>query len=188
MDELDDDRDPEDREAIEGDDEIGPLLRRLRGDLSLRDVTRRTGISSSYLFPNRAGVAGKPGSNMIGKLAALYNVDEQELMKRAGRVGQPDPYGGEAMEIERAYQYVLADPVFRVGTRPDGPITLKNQAVHRRDVRAIRQQEAAGMNRTREDFCRLLLDDSPREALDPERLAARSCATSTSPPAPRWSR
>ena len=29
------------------------------------------------------------------------------------------------------------------------------------------------MNRTREDFCRRLLDDSPREALDPERLAAR---------------
>ena len=49
MDELDDDRDLEDRETIEGDDEIGPLLRRLRGDLSLRDVTRRTGISSSYL-------------------------------------------------------------------------------------------------------------------------------------------
>ena len=29
------------------------------------------------------------------------------------------------------------------------------------------------MNRTREDFCRLLLEDSPQEALDPERLAAR---------------
>ena len=29
------------------------------------------------------------------------------------------------------------------------------------------------MNRTREDFCRRLLDDSPHEALDPERLAAR---------------
>ena len=29
------------------------------------------------------------------------------------------------------------------------------------------------MNRMREDFCRGLLDDSPREALDPERLAAR---------------
>ena len=28
------------------------------------------------------------------------------------------------------------------------------------------------MNRTREDFCRLLLDEDPREALDPERLAA----------------
>ena len=29
------------------------------------------------------------------------------------------------------------------------------------------------MNRTREDFCRGLLDESPHEALDPERLAAR---------------
>ena len=29
------------------------------------------------------------------------------------------------------------------------------------------------MNRTREDFCRRLLDESPPEALDPERLAAR---------------
>ena len=172
MDELDDDRDLEDREAIEGDDEIGPLLRRLRGDLSLRDVTRRTGISSSYLSQIERG-GRKPGSNMLRKLAALYNLDEQELMKRAGRVDQPDPYGDEAMEIERAYQYVLADPVFRVGTRPRRPHHPEDQAVHRRDVRAIRQQEAAGMNRTREDFCRGLLDDSPHEALDPERLAAR---------------
>ena len=29
------------------------------------------------------------------------------------------------------------------------------------------------MNRTREDFCRKLLEDRPRDALDPERLAAR---------------
>ena len=123
MDELDNDRDLDDREAIEGDEEIGLLLRRLRGDLSLRDVSRRTGISSSYLSQIERG-GRKPGSNMIGKLAALYNVDEQELMTRAGRVGQPDPYSDEAMEVERAYRYVLADPVFRVGTRPDGPLSL----------------------------------------------------------------
>ena len=49
MDDHDDYREVDDREAIEGNEEIGPLLRRLRGDLSLRDVTRRTGISSSYL-------------------------------------------------------------------------------------------------------------------------------------------
>ena len=29
------------------------------------------------------------------------------------------------------------------------------------------------MNRTREDFCRILLDDHPQKALDPETLAAR---------------
>ena len=33
--------------------------------------------------------------------STLYNVDEQELMRRAGRMGQPDPYGDEAMEVER---------------------------------------------------------------------------------------
>ena len=31
------------------------------------------------------------------------------------------------LEEERAYQYVMADPVFRVGTRPDGPMSLKTK-------------------------------------------------------------
>ena len=26
--------------------------------------------------------------------------------------------------MERAYRYVLADPQFRVGTRPDGPLSI----------------------------------------------------------------
>ena len=123
MDELDDNRDMDDRQEIEGDEEIGLLLRRLRGDLSLRDVTRRTGVSSSYLSQIERGDR-MPGSNMIGKLAAVYNVDPYELMKRAGRAGQPDPNSNEVLEVERAYRYVLSDPAFRVGTRPDGPLSL----------------------------------------------------------------
>ena len=115
-----------DRQEIEGDDAIGPLLRRLRGDLSLRDVTGRIGVSSSYLSQIERGDR-VPGSNVIRKLAELYNVDVEELMKRAGREAHIDPFSDEAMEVERAYQYVLADPVFRVGTRPDGPITLKTK-------------------------------------------------------------
>ena len=126
MDDHDDYREVDDREAIEGNEEIGPLLRRLRGDLSLRDVTGRIGVSSSYLSQIERGDR-KPGSNIIRKLAVLYNVDTDELMKRAWRGGQIDPYSDEAMEVERAYQYVLADPVFRVGTRPDGPLTLKTK-------------------------------------------------------------
>ena len=54
-------------EAIEENEEIGALLRRLRGDLSLQDVTRRTGISSSYLSQIERG-GRKPGSNMLRKL------------------------------------------------------------------------------------------------------------------------
>ena len=126
MDELEDDRDLDERREIEGDDAIGPLLRRLRGNLSLREVTNRVGVSSSYLSEIERG-SRKPGVNIIHKLADLYNVDAEELMKRAGRDPYIDPYSDEAMEVERAYQYVLADPVFRVGTRPDGPITLKTK-------------------------------------------------------------
>ncbi|MYB49330.1 MAG: helix-turn-helix transcriptional regulator [Dehalococcoidia bacterium] len=105
---------------------MGPLLRRLRGDLSLRDVTKRIGVSSSYLSQIERSDR-KPGTNVIRKLADLYNVDADELLKRAGQDSHIDPFSDEAMEVERAYQYVLADPVFRVGTRPDGPITLKTK-------------------------------------------------------------
>ena len=29
--------------------------------------------------------------------------------------------------LERAYQYVLDDPVFRVGTRPRGPLSIESK-------------------------------------------------------------
>ena len=124
MDELEEDQDLQERREIEGDDAIGPLLRRLRGDLSLRDVTARIGVSSSYLSQIERGDR-QPGSNVVRKLAYLYNVDAEELMKRAGRDPYIDPYSDEAMDVERAYQYVLADPKFRVGTRPSGPLSLE---------------------------------------------------------------
>jgi transcriptional regulator with XRE-family HTH domain len=126
MDEPDERREADEHRDIEGDDAIGPLLRRLRGDLSLRDVTKRVGVSSSYLSEIERG-SRRPGVNIIRKLADLYNVDAAELMKRAGRDPHIDPFSDEAMEVERAYEYVLADPVFRVGTRPDGPVTLKTK-------------------------------------------------------------
>ena len=123
MDEPDQDRDLADRHGIEGDEEIGLLLRRLRGDLSLRDVTRRIGVSSSYLSQIERGDK-KPGANIIRKLSTVYNVDAQELMKRAERAGRPDPNSDEVLEVERAYRYVLDDPVFRVSARPEGPVSL----------------------------------------------------------------
>ena len=121
--ELDDDRDVDDLREPEDNEEIGPLLRRLRGDLSLREVMQRTGVSSSYLSQIECGER-RPGRNIVNKLAAVYNADPEELMKRAGHVGRPDPNSNEVLEVERAYRYVLADPQFRVGTRPDGPLSI----------------------------------------------------------------
>ena len=91
--------------------------------MSLREVARRTGVSASYLSLIERGEK-HPGVNVVRKLAELYNVDARQLLRRAGHGPQPDPYGDEAMDVERAYRFVLDDPAFRVGTRPDGPMTL----------------------------------------------------------------
>jgi len=120
---------PPDREdEPHANEEIGPLLKRLRGPLSLRDVTRRAGVSSSYLSEIERGER-QPGPNVVRKLAQLYRVDEADLLKRAGHGPRPDPHGDDALEVERAYRYVLDDPRFRVGTRPGGPLTLNSKRV-----------------------------------------------------------
>ena len=121
--EHDDNVDAGDQRQLEGNEDLGMLLRRLRGELSLRDVNRLVGISSSYLSQIERGDR-RPGRNLVYKLAEAYNVDAQELMKRVGHTGQPSPNSNEALEVERAFQYVLSDPAFRVGTRPDGPLSI----------------------------------------------------------------
>ncbi len=108
--------------------EIGPLLRRLRGDMSLREVRRVTGISNSYLSEIEKGER-RPGTNLLKRLAALYSVDIHVLMERAGYLDNEadgDP-SDEPLEIERAFQYVLADPVFRFGALPSGPLSLESK-------------------------------------------------------------
>ena len=109
------------------DRELGPLLKQLRGDSSLRDVRRMTGISNSYLSQIERGDR-RPGPSVLKRLASLYGVDLQDLLKRAGYLDDPEeviPRDDEPQEVERAYQYVLADPKFRVGTRPSGPLSLE---------------------------------------------------------------
>lgn len=110
--------------------ELGPLLRRLRGEASLRDVHRLTGISSPYLSQIERGER-RPGPNLLKRLATLYGVDAYRLLQRAGHLGAgwtgDDPKADEPIEVERAYQYVLSDPMFRVGAKPDGPLSLNTK-------------------------------------------------------------
>ena len=109
--------------------EIGPLLKRLRGDMSLREVRRQTGVSNSYLSEIEKGER-RPGTNLLKRLAALYSVDVRVLLERAGFLDNEDDDGDSAddpEEVERAFQYVLADPVFRFGTRPSGPLSIESK-------------------------------------------------------------
>ena len=124
--EHDDDRNEGERREMEGTEDLGTLLRSLRGELSLRDVNRLVGVSSSYLSQIERGER-RPGRNLVHKLAEAYDVDAQELMKRAGHTGQPTPNSKEALDVERAFQFVLSDPDFRVGTRPDGPLSINSK-------------------------------------------------------------
>ena len=107
------------------DMEIGPLLKRLRGKTSLREVRRLVGISNSYLSEIERGER-HPGTNVLRRLAALYGVDVQRLMRSAGYLDNEDGRtDNDPLDVDRAYRYVLEDPEFRFGTRPRGPLDLE---------------------------------------------------------------
>ena len=103
---------------------LGGLLRELRGDMSLREVHRLTGISDPYLSQIEKGQR-TPGPRILRRLAALYAVDVHDLLRRAGHLDYEGekPDVDQTLEVERAYQYVLSDPRFRMGTRPSGPLS-----------------------------------------------------------------
>ncbi len=52
-----------------------------------------------------------------------------ELLRRAGYLEEEgaEPEVDETAEVERAYRYVLSDPVFRVGARPRGPLSIESK-------------------------------------------------------------
>ena len=115
-------------ETDRGEESIGQMLKRLRGETSLRGVQRLSGISNAYLSQIEKG-ARHPGPKLLRRLAALYGVGVHDLLRKAGyleREGE-EPEADEATEVERAYQYVLSDPVFRVGTRPRGPLSTESK-------------------------------------------------------------
>ena len=75
--------------------EIGPLLRRLRGRMGLREAHRLSGVSAAMLSQIESG-SKRPGPRTLRKLATLYGVAVRDLLARVGHVddGQRDPDNG----------------------------------------------------------------------------------------------
>ena len=115
-------------EADRREENIGQMLKRLRGDTSLRGVHRLSGISNAYLSQIEKGER-HPGPKVLTRLASLYGVGVGELFRKAGYLEKDgeEPEVNETAELERAYRYVLDDPVFRVGTRPRGPLSTESK-------------------------------------------------------------
>jgi transcriptional regulator with XRE-family HTH domain len=57
---------------------------RARSGLSLRDVERRTGVRSGHLSQIETGTIARPEMAILWDLAALYQLDFEELVTLAG--------------------------------------------------------------------------------------------------------
>ena len=93
---------------------------RKRQHMSLRDVERESGVSNAYLSQLESGDRPPPRPEMLKKLARAYNVTVRELLLRAGYLDEPEVTATEEERIEAAFQYVLADPDYKLGTRIRG--------------------------------------------------------------------
>jgi transcriptional regulator with XRE-family HTH domain len=102
--------------------ELARVLRELREDtgLTLREVEERSGrkVSNGYLSQLETGLRPTPNPRILTTLAQVYGVPVARLFEAAGYVDPPEPSA-----IDRAYAQVLADPLYKFGTRMPGELT-----------------------------------------------------------------
>ena len=101
---------------------FGYFLKSLRDRqrMSLRDVEKESGVSNAYIAQLEKGDRPAPSPDILKKLARAYNVTVRELLLRAGYLDEPEVSATEEERIEAAFQYVLADPDYKLGTRIRG--------------------------------------------------------------------
>ena len=101
---------------------FGYFLKSLRDRqrMSLRDVERESGVSNAYIAQMEKGDRPAPSPDILKKLARAYNVTVRELLLRAGYLDEPEVSATEEERIEAAFQYVLTDPDYKLGTRIRG--------------------------------------------------------------------
>jgi len=102
--------------------DFGQFLRSLRDrrHMSLRDVEKECGISNAYISQMEKGDRPPPRPDMLRKLARVYNVTVRELLLKAGYLDEPEVTATDEERIEAAFQYALADPDNKLGTRIRG--------------------------------------------------------------------
>lgn len=73
---------------------LGELIRNLRGKESLRDASKRIGISHTYLdtiekgYDKRSGKHVNPTPETLKLISKAYNYDYEDLMLRAGYISK----------------------------------------------------------------------------------------------------
>lgn len=106
---------------------FGEYLRTLREEqrLSLREVERLSGVSSSYLGLIERGKRPVPGAEILKRLAPVYDVPVRDLLNAAGYLKEEKVSLSEEEEVELAFKYVMSDPRYKSGTRIKGGLTTE---------------------------------------------------------------
>ena len=116
---------------------IGTVLRRMRGQKSLRDVERDTGIANSHLCNVELG-SQQPGLKFLGRMASYYQTSIAEIIRQAEllRDCQADPEQVVAADVERSYRLVTEDPRLQPWEEPQGVLSIeaKRQVVRMYEI------------------------------------------------------
>ncbi len=104
---------------------IGNVLRRLRGERTLRKVENDTGIRNGYISRLETG-ASRPGVKTLTRLAAYYGVNARNLLWQAGLVKDEHlnpEYDND--DVERSYRFLLDDPRLKAYAKPEEPLPME---------------------------------------------------------------
>ena len=109
---------------------IGAVLRRLRGERTLRDVQTETGIANSYLCSVELGYQ-QPGLKFLTRVADYYQVGVAEIIRHAEllRNSVLDTEATRTADVERAYQFILDDPKLSACGEPETPLSIEAKRV-----------------------------------------------------------
>jgi len=104
--------------------ELAGYLKNLRGDLSIRQVAEKTGISNAYLSQLESQKRKKPHPEVLQKLADFYDVPILELFEKAGYLEKGEIEKTQEQDIENKFAHVISDPQFKHGTKVRGEYDL----------------------------------------------------------------
>ena len=105
---------------------IGTVLRELRGDRSLRDVERGTGIANSYLCNVERG-SRQPGLKFLGRVAEYYRTTVADIIRQAEllRDNLMDTEQARIADVERSYRFIMDDPRLGHCEEPEPPLSIE---------------------------------------------------------------
>ncbi|MBW1855447.1 MAG: helix-turn-helix transcriptional regulator [Deltaproteobacteria bacterium] len=98
--------------------ELSKYLKKLRGEMSIRQVAEKTGISNAYLSQLERGKRDNPHPDVLKKLAMFYEIPVIEFLKKAGYLDEDiDEEENYEDKIDRLFKYVTNKPGYKYGHR-----------------------------------------------------------------------